>query len=257
MAPHDLRERFTALIRREAEHARAGRPCGIHAKMNQLQGPQMIQELSGASLTGVPIVLNVHGLCCLRAGVPALSPTIQVYSTLGRFLEHSRIYRFENGGAPEFFIGSADLMTRNLSRRMEVVAPVCDPVIKAELDNILRTYEDDNRSAWDMQPDGEYVRRQPAAGEARREAQQVFIERSACRVDGGLRSLRDRVRNLLPEVARPRLEIAIYDETIRFIISSATKSAWCSPTCLRCEASTRPRSCSAGGGRTGACSRDV
>jgi len=179
VAPHDLRERFTALIRREAGHARAGRPCGIRAKMNQLQDPQMIRELYQASLAGVPIVLNVRGLCCLRAGIPGLSPTIQVYSTLGRFLEHSRIYRFENGGAPEFFIGSADLMTRNLSRRMEVVAPVCDPVIKAELDAILSIYEDDNCSAWDMQPDGEYVCRHPAAGEARRGAQQVFIDRSA------------------------------------------------------------------------------
>ena len=89
-----------------------------------------------------------------------------------------RIYRFENGGAPEFFIGSADLMTRNLSRRMEVVAPVCDPVIKNELDSILRTYEEDNCSAWDMQPDGQYLRRHPAAGEARRGAHQVFIQLS-------------------------------------------------------------------------------
>ncbi len=178
VAPHDLRERFTALIRREAEHARAGRPCGIRAKMNQLQDPQMIRELYNASLAGVPIVLNVRGLCCLRAGVPGLSPTIQVYSTLGRFLEHSRIYRFENGGAPEFFIGSADLMTRNLSRRMEAVAPVRDPVIKSELEEILCTYEQDNCSAWDMEPNGDYVRRQPAAGEAPRGAQQVFIERA-------------------------------------------------------------------------------
>jgi len=179
VAPHDLRERFTALIRREAGHARAGRPCGIRAKMNQLQDTAMIRELYQASLAGVPIVLNVRGLCCLRAGVPGLSPTIQVFSIVGRFLEHSRIYRFENGGAPEFFIGSADLMTRNLSRRVEVVAPVCDPAIEAELETILRTYEQDNCSAWDMQPDGGYVRRHPAAGEARRGAQQVFIERSA------------------------------------------------------------------------------
>jgi len=179
VAPHDLRERFTALIRREAEHARAGRPSGIRAKMNQLQDPQMIRELYQASLAGVPILLNIRGLCCLRAGVPGLSPTIQVSSTLGRFLEHSRIYRFENAGAPEYFIGSADWMTRNLSRRMETVAPVCDPVIKTELETILRTYEQDNCSAWDMQPDGEYLRRRPAPGEARRAAQQVFIQRSA------------------------------------------------------------------------------
>lgn len=179
VAPHDLRERFTALIRREAEHARAGRRCGIRAKMNQLQDAQMIRELYQASMAGVPIVLNVRGLCCLRAGVAGLSPTIQVYSTLGRFLEHSRIYRFENAGEPEFFIGSADLMTRNLSRRMEVIAPVCDPAIKAELETILRTYEEDNCAAWDMRANGEYVRRHPAEGEAARGAQQVFLERSA------------------------------------------------------------------------------
>ncbi len=179
VAPHDLRERFSALIRREAGHARAGRPCGISAKMNQLQDPQLIRELYQASLAGVPIVLNIRGLCCLRPGVPGLSPTIQVYSALGRFLEHSRIYRFENGGEPEFFIGSADLMTRNLSRRMEVVAPVCDPVIKAELEDILLTYEQDNCSAWDMQPDGQYLRRHPAAGEPRRAAQQMFIQHAA------------------------------------------------------------------------------
>lgn len=178
VAPHDLRERFTALIRREAGHARAGRPCGIQAKMNQLQDASMIRELYGASLAGVPVVLNVRGLCCLRAGVPGLSPTIRVSSTLGRFLEHSRIYRFENGGAPEFFIGSADWMTRNLSRRMEVVAPVRDPAIKNELDAILRAYEEDNCSSWDMQPDGEYLRRHPATGEPSRGAQQVFIERA-------------------------------------------------------------------------------
>ena len=141
----------------------------------------MIRELYQASLAGVPIVLGVRGLCCLRAGVPGLSPTIGVYSTLGRFLEHSRIYRFENGGAPEFFIVSADLMTRNLSRRMEAVAPVCDPAIKAALETILRTYEQDNCSAWDMQPDGGYVRRHPAPGDPPRAAQQVFIEDSAPR----------------------------------------------------------------------------
>lgn len=182
VAPHDLRERFTALIRREADHARAGRPCGIRAKMNQLQDPQLIDELYRAGLAGVPIVLNVRGLCCLRAGVPGLSSTIRVFSVLGRFLEHSRIYRFENGGAPEYLIGSADLMTRNLSRRMEAVAPVCDPTVRAELETILRTYEDDNCSAWDMQPDGSYVRRQPAEGQAPQAAQQTFIDRAAADV---------------------------------------------------------------------------
>jgi len=179
VAPHDMRERFVALIRREAAHAQAGRPSGIRAKMNQLQDPQIIRELYAASLAGVPITLNIRGLCCLRAGVPGLSPTIRVYSILGRFLEHSRIYRFENAGEPEFFIGSADWMTRNLSRRMEVVAPVRDPAIKAELDHILDTYDADNCSAWDMRLDGSYVRRQPAPGTTPRGAQQAFAARAA------------------------------------------------------------------------------
>jgi polyphosphate kinase len=129
----------------------------------------------------VPIALNIRGLCCLRAGVPGLSESIRVYSTLGRFLEHGRIYRFENGGDPLYFIGSADWMTRNLSRRMEAVAPIADPRLKAELDEILAVYEADNCSAWDMQGDGTYVRRRPAPGERCRAAQQVFIERSQCR----------------------------------------------------------------------------
>ena len=127
VAPHNLRERFIDLIRREADHARAGRPCGIRAKMNQLQDSQIIRALYEASLAGVPMSLNVRGLCCLRAAVPGLSESIRVYSTLGRFLEHGRIYRFENGGTPEFFIGSADWMHRNLSRRMEAIAPVRIP----------------------------------------------------------------------------------------------------------------------------------
>ena len=177
VAPHNLRDRFAALIRREADHARAGRPSGIRAKMNQLQDRQIIQELYQAAAAGVPMSLNVRGLCCLRAGVPGLSETIRVYSTLGRFLEHGRIYRFENGGRPELFIGSADWMHRNLSRRMEAIAPICAPTIQTELEEILSVYEADNCSAWDMQPDGSYVRRRPAEGEPCRGAQQVFIER--------------------------------------------------------------------------------
>ena len=108
--------------------------------------------------------------------VPGLSETIEVYSTLGRFLEHGRIYRFENGGEPEFYLGSADWMQRNLDRRVESIAPVKDAAIQAELEAILRVYEEDNASAWDMQPDGTYRRREPLPGEPRRAAQEVFIE---------------------------------------------------------------------------------
>ena len=175
VAPHNLRECFIELIRREIQHRQAGRPSGIHAKMNQLQDAGMIRELYRASQAGVPINLNVRGLCCLRAGVPGLSETIRVFSTLGRFLEHSRIYRFENGGDPEFFIGSADWMRRNLNRRMETIMPVTDPTLKQELEQTLQIYENDNCSAWDMKPHGRYKQRRPRKGEERRAAQEVFI----------------------------------------------------------------------------------
>jgi polyphosphate kinase len=176
VAPYNLRESFTDLIHREVQHSQAGRPSGIWAKMNQLQDARMIRELYLASQAGVPISLNVRGLCCLRAGVPGLSENIRVYSTLGRFLEHSRIYRFENDGNPEFFIGSADWMQRNLNRRMETVVPVTDSQLKQELEHTLQIYENDNCSAWDMQSDGKYVKRRPDKGQKRRAAQEMFIE---------------------------------------------------------------------------------
>ena len=179
VAPKNLRQRFASMIQREADHCRAGRPCGIRAKMNQLQDKQIIRELYQASQAGVPISLNVRGLCCLRAGVPGLSPTIRVFSTLGRFLEHGRIYRFENGGSPEIFIGSADWMRRNIEHRMETVVPITDSSIRAEIDYIMDVYESDNCSAWDMQVDGTYQRRRPAEGEAPRAAQQVFLTQMA------------------------------------------------------------------------------
>jgi polyphosphate kinase len=176
VAPHNMRERFTSLIRREADYQRAGRPAGIRVKLNQLQDSGIIRELYEASRAGVPVTLCVRGLCCLRAGVPGLSPTIRVLSIVGRFLEHSRIYRFENAGHPEFYLGSADWMHRNFNNRMETVAPVTDPGIQAELERILDVYEGDNTSAWDMQPDGRYVRRRPASGQPPREAQRLFIQ---------------------------------------------------------------------------------
>jgi len=176
VAPHNLRERFTELIRREARHSREGRPSGIRAKMNQLQDTHIIRELYRAGRAGVPISFNVRGMCCIRAGVPGLSENIRVFSTLGRFLEHSRIYRFENAGEPEFFIGSADWMRRNLDRRMESIMPVTDPQVKQELEQILCVLENDNCSAWDMQPDGGYVLRRPQKGEECRAAQKVFID---------------------------------------------------------------------------------
>jgi len=178
VAPKTMRKRFTALIRREAEHAQAGRPSGIRAKMNQLQDPATIRELYAASQTGVPISLNVRGLCCLRPGIPGLSETIRVYGVAGRFLEHGRIYWFENGGEPEVFLGSADWMKRNLDNRVETIMPITDPALIRELRAIFDVYERDNASAWDLQRDGTYVRRRPAEGEPRVAAQEVFMSQA-------------------------------------------------------------------------------
>jgi polyphosphate kinase len=184
VAPQNMRARFTELIRREAEHAKSGRPCGIRAKMNQLQDAQIIRQLCLASQAGVPITLNVRGLCCLRPGVSGLSESIRVYSIVGRFLEHSRIYCFINGGDPEYYLGSADWMRPNLDSRVETIAPVTDAKIKQQLAGILAVYDSDNSSAWDCMPDGTYVRRSPAAGEARRSAQEMFINRAQSEVKG-------------------------------------------------------------------------
>jgi polyphosphate kinase len=175
VAPRYMRDRFLELIRREAEHAREGRPSGIVAKLNQLQDASIIRELYSAGMDGVPVTLLVRGLCCLRAGVPGLSDNISVTSVLGRFLEHSRIYRFENAGSPEFFIGSADWMKRNLDRRVETVVPVRDENCARELEHILSLYRIDNCSAWDMQPDGSYKRRRPGKKEERLAVQEALI----------------------------------------------------------------------------------
>jgi polyphosphate kinase len=181
VAPVSMRRRFNELIRRESGHALAGRPSGIDAKMNQLQDPEIIRELYEASQAGVPIRLNIRGLCCLRPGVKGLSESIRVFSVVGRFLEHSRVFRFMNGGQPEHFIGSADWMKRNLNGRVETVVPVEDAKSKAQLDEILATYHSDNCSVWDCGPDGVYALRSPADGQRRFEAQVEFIKRARAR----------------------------------------------------------------------------
>ena len=175
VAPVNLRHRFLELIRREAENAAVGRGAGIRAKMNQLQDPEIIQELYKASRAGVPISLNVRGLCCLRPGDPSFSPTVSVFSEVGRFLEHSRIYEFHNDGSPEVFIGSADWMQRNLDRRVESLVRIKDPQIRARLSDILTVYESDNSSVWDCDRYGRYTRRTPASGDQKIEAQKVFL----------------------------------------------------------------------------------
>jgi polyphosphate kinase len=145
-------------IRREAEHARSGRGGRIRAKFNGLADREIVAELYQASRAGVRIELTVRSLCVLRPGVPGLSENIRVISVLGRYLEHARIFRFENAGEPEYFISSADWRTRNLSRRVEAAAPVRDAAHRARLDALLDA-EWNAPDAWELGPDGTYYQR--------------------------------------------------------------------------------------------------
>ena len=176
VAPKTMRRRFLELITREMEHARAGRPARIIAKMNQLEDPKIIGRLYEASQAGVDVDLIVRGFCTLRPGVPGLSERIRVISVVGRFLEHHRIFVFHNAGDPEYFLGSADWMTRNLRRRVEAVVQVEDPVCKREIERIMRIYLEDNCYAWDSDCEGNCVRRRPGDGEPVRAAQEILMQ---------------------------------------------------------------------------------
>jgi polyphosphate kinase len=158
VAPVELRDKFNALLDREIEHKRAGRPARVIAKFNRLADLQIIEKLYEVSRAGVEVDLIVRGICMLRPGIPGLSENIRVRSVVGRFLEHSRVFWFANGGAEEVYIGSADWMTRNLKHRIEVIAPVSDPKAKRYLrDVLLDTYLADNTKSRELQPDGHYT----------------------------------------------------------------------------------------------------
>ncbi|MBI5532991.1 MAG: polyphosphate kinase 1 [Deltaproteobacteria bacterium] len=174
VAPKTMRKQFLGLIQREIEHARLGRKGEIVAKMNQLEDPKIIGKLYEASQAGVEVHLIVRGFCILRPGVPGLSDRIRVKSVVGRFLEHERLYMFGNAGKPEYYIGSADWMARNLSHRVEAIVRVDDPNCRAEIDKVLRVYLDDPY-AWKMKPDGVYTRKTVVDGELPRGAQEVLM----------------------------------------------------------------------------------
>jgi polyphosphate kinase len=167
VAPANLRDGLLSRISREAEHARAGRPARIIAKMNALVDPQVIAALYEASQAGVEIDLIVRGICCLRPGVPGVSDRIRVLSVIGRFLEHSRMCMFANGGHPEYLFGSADWMPRNLDRRVEVMVPILDRALQGRVQAVLDTCLADDRQAWVLQRDGSYVQRTPDNGAVR------------------------------------------------------------------------------------------
>ena len=177
VAPNHLRRAFEELVEREAEHARAGREAGVIIKNNSVADPEMIRVLYRASQAGVPIDMLVRGVCCLRPGIPGVSETIRVRSVVGRFLEHSRLYYFVNDGQPEALIGSADLMERNLDRRVETLCYVRDPGVRNHLrDVVLATMFSDTDRTMELQTDGSYHAVAAEAGSEPINAQERLLE---------------------------------------------------------------------------------
>jgi polyphosphate kinase len=190
VAPVNLRERLTALIDREISHAKAGEQAQLVFKMNSLTDTAMIEKLYEASRAGVSIDLIVRGICCLKPGKKGVSENIRVISIVGRFLEHSRVFYFANGGVPEVYLGSADLMGRNLDHRVELVFPVEDKALTSTImKEVLVTALADRSRARVLGPDGAYVRAEAAVPD-RPDSQQVI--------------LRSRIRSTTPKPPVPR-----------------------------------------------------
>jgi polyphosphate kinase len=178
-SPFNLHERLLALIKRETRNANAGGTGHIIAKLNALVEPEVIRALYEASNAGVYVDLIVRGICCLRPGVPGVSENVRVRSIVGRFLEHSRVYYFHNGGDEEIFCASADWMDRNFFRRIEVMFPIRDEGFKARLMADLDTYLADNTQAWELRADGGYVQLARGAGSEPRAAQLMLLRQLA------------------------------------------------------------------------------
>jgi len=177
-SPFNLHESLQALIERESANARAGKSARIIVKLNALVEPQIIETLYAASRSGVRIELIVRGVCALRPGIPGVSENITVRSVIGRFLEHSRVYWFENAGDPELYLSSADWMERNFFRRVEIAFPVLRKQLRERITKDLETYLADNTNAWELRPDGTYAR--IAAGNASAtDAQALLLEHFA------------------------------------------------------------------------------
>jgi len=176
VAPIDLRQTLTKLIEKEIANAQAGKPASIKIKINSLVDADMILLLYKASMAGVKIDLNVRGICCLKPNLPGISENIRVISIVGRFLEHSRIYYFENNGNPKIFLSSADFMPRNLNRRVEILFPIEDPDLKNKIIHILDVIFRDNHNARLLLPDGKYIRLTPKKNEPRFSSQRYFRE---------------------------------------------------------------------------------
>ncbi len=175
-SPFNLHESIVAMIDRESQHARAGGSARIIVKLNALVEPLVIEALYRASCAGVRVQLIVRGVCALCPGIPGVSENITVRSVIGRFLEHSRVYWFENGGAPELYLSSADWMERNFFRRVEIAFPVLREQHRDRIFRDLEAYLADNVNAWELRSDGTYQRVTPGT-DAPREAQQMMLER--------------------------------------------------------------------------------
>jgi polyphosphate kinase len=175
VAPVSMRDALTTLVEREIACRRRGERAHIILKMNGLVDRDVIQLLYRASQAGVDVDLLVRSICCLRPGLPGVSDRIRVCSIVGRFLEHSRVWYFRNGGHEEVYIGSADLMPRNLDRRIEIMAPLKDSGLRRRVFNILRTYLVDNVKARELQADGRYLRVKAGMGQHLVDAQVALL----------------------------------------------------------------------------------
>ena len=152
------------MIQRETDHAMAGRKARIVLKLNSLVDPACVAALYAADQAGVKVDLIIRGICSLWPGVPGVSEGIQVRSIVGQYLEHSRVFSFANGGMPELYIGSADLMERNLDRRVEAIVPIEDPEGRARIESALEVMLADDRRSWQLGPDGKYRRTEEING---------------------------------------------------------------------------------------------
>jgi polyphosphate kinase len=177
VAPDSVRSGLIRLIRNEVAHHRSGRPARIRIKANSVVDEALIDELYRASRAGVPVELLVRGICSLRPGRPGLSETIRVRSVLGRYLEHSRVFWFENGGTPLAYLGSADLMHRNLDRRVEVLVRLPAEPEVAEVGALLDLAFDENTAGWELSSDGDWTAHTSPDGSPLVNMQEVLIAR--------------------------------------------------------------------------------
>ncbi|HUA80723.1 MAG TPA: polyphosphate kinase 1, partial [Dyella sp.] len=176
-APFTLKKSLLDMISRETEHAQAGKPAHMIFKINALTDAKMIRALYKASIAGVKVDLLVRGMCCLRPGIPGVSQNICVRSIVGRFLEHSRVYWFANDGDEHMYLASADLMERNLDRRVETGFPIEDRKLRLRIRKDLDLYMTDNTTAWELHTDGSYSRLHPEEGQVPHDVQQQLLEK--------------------------------------------------------------------------------